>query len=125
MAAREDNVGRDLPLLVCRVGFVLVLAGFAAVWWRLSVDDRFYVFIIAVVGSFALGLSTSFPAFCATLSVFAWVVVGFALFTLITGYGVGRHSFRAVDSASGILPLIVGLLIVGLAFAGKRLVRRS
>ena len=94
-------------------------------WWRLSGDDRFYVVLIAVAGCFALALSSSFYALCSTLSVFGWVVAVFALFTLITGYSVGRHSVRVVDSTSGILPLIVGVLIVGFAVIGKRLVRRS
>lgn len=125
MATRGDHAGRDFPLLLCRVGFVLALAGCAAVWWRLSADDRFYVVVIALAGSFALGLSTSFRSFCSTLSVFGCVVVGFALFTLVTGYRVGWHRVRAVDHASGILPLMIGILLVGLAFLGKRVVRRS
>jgi hypothetical protein len=91
---------RDFPLLLCRIGFVLALAGIAAVWWRLSADDRFYAIIIAVAGSFALGLATSFHAFCSTLAVFGWVTIGFALFTLGTGYSVGWRTVRVVESAS-------------------------
>jgi hypothetical protein len=116
---------RDVPLLFCRIGFVLALAGVAAVWSRLSTDDRFYAIIIAVAGSFALGLATSFHAFCSTLAVFGLVTIGFALFTLATGYSVGWHTVRVVESASGIAPFISGLVLVIIAFTAKRLVRRT
>ena len=76
---------KDFPLLFCRIGFMLALAGVAAVWWRLNADDRFFAIIIALAGSFALGLATSFHAFCSTLAVFGCVTIGFALFTLATG----------------------------------------
>jgi hypothetical protein len=119
------TVTRDFPLLLCRIGFVLALAGVAAVWWRLSADDRFYAIIIAVAGSFALGLATSFHAFCSTLAVFGWVTIGFALFTLATGYSIGWRTVRVVENASGVTPLIFGLLLVVIAISAKRLVRRT
>ena len=116
---------RDFPLLLCRIGFVLALAGVAAVWGRLSADDRFYAIIIAVAGSLTLGLATSFHAFCSTLAVFGWVTIGFALFTLATGYSVGWRTVRVVESMSAIVPLIFGLLLVVIAFSAKRVVRRT
>ena len=55
MATRAGHAGRDMPLLLCRVGFVLVLAGVAAGWSGMSADDSFSVIIVALVGTFALG----------------------------------------------------------------------
>jgi len=118
-------VTKDFPLLLCRIGFVLALGGVAAVWWRLSADERFYAIIIAVAGSFALGLASSFHAFCSMLAVFGWVTIGLALFTVVTGYSVGWRSVRVVENASGIAPLIFGLLLVVIALIAKRLVRRT
>jgi hypothetical protein len=116
---------RDFPLLLCRIGFALALVGVAAVWSHLSADDRFYAIIVAVAGSFALGLATSFHALCSMLSVFGWITVGFALFTLVTGYRVGWRTVRVVENSSGIAPLILGSLLVIVAFSAKRLVRRT
>ena len=115
---------RDFPLLLCRIGFVFALAGVATIWWRLSADDQFYAIIIALAGAFALGLSTSFHAFCSTLAVFGCVTIGFALFTLATGYSVEWHHIRVVENASGIQPLIVGALLLGSALVAKKVVPR-
>ena len=125
MVTRGDHAGRDFPLLLCRVGFVLVLAGFAAVWWRLSADDRFYVVIIALAGSAALAISRSFHAFCSTLAVFGCVIVGSALLTVLTGSRVGWHRVHTVENAAGIQPLVIGALILGAALLGRRVAPRQ
>jgi hypothetical protein len=125
MIPSETNASRDFALLLCRVGFLLALVAIASVWWRLSADDRFYAVIIALAGSIALASSTSFAALCSNLLYFGWITVGFALLTVITGYSVGWHRVRVVESASGILPLILGLLLVAVALGAKKLVRKT
>lgn len=104
---------------------MLAVAGVVTLWGRLNADDRFYAIVVAVAGAFALGFASTFHAFCTTLAIFGWMTIGFALFTLATGYSIGWRSVRVVESASGIIPFILGLFLVVIAYSAKRLVRRT
>jgi hypothetical protein len=125
VAVLPDTRAKDNALLLCRVGFLVIVVFLAFTWAQMTADQRFYVILLAIAGSIILATSGSFHALCSKLLYFGWIIVGFALFTLLTGYRFGWKTARVVENTSAIVPLIVGLLIVIISFCAKRFVRNG
>jgi len=125
VASLPHMATRDNALLACRVGFFVTVVFVTFAWSQMTADQRFYVILFAILAWIILASSGSFHVLCSKLVYFGWIVVGFALFTLLTGYRIGWKTVRVVENTSGIPPLIAGLLVVLISFCAKRFIRNG